>query len=189
MQGDRSTRWRWRQVDLVGLGACAALTVGAFLLGVRPALSQHSTFLGMQEELTARHRDSGELAGALGKLQDQYAALQEQLAASPLRLEAAAQTNLRLAKVTDLATECGLKVDAIQPGTAVAGARFDVVPIRLTAKGKYVTCVRFLDALHRGFPDTGVVSFELGSSSGDPNADDFQFDLEWYAAPTLADAE
>ncbi len=77
-----------------------------------------------------------------------------------------------------------MKIDDIQPGAAASGSRYEMVPISLSGKGTYVTCVGFLHRLRQAFPDTGVSSLALqGNPGAAGGAAQFRFDLLWYAAP------
>ena len=101
-----------------------------------------------------------------------------------LQLQPAAQINRRIAQVSDLAAKAGLKIDDIAPGTAVRGAQYDMIPIRLAGQGTYLKCVGFLSRLREALPDTGVSALELWSDPTDPDdAASFRFDFLWHAAP------
>jgi Tfp pilus assembly protein PilO len=140
------------------------------------------------------------LAGAVAKTEQARSALRDlerrvgearrALADAPMRLESTARMNGRVAELNALASSRGLEIDEVRPGGPVAGPWFTQVPVRMTGSGPYASCLLFLHALARQFPDTGVAGIEL---RGDPTTDDtpavFTFDLVWYAAPaTSADA-
>ena len=177
-------------IDAAGAAICIALCLVTYFAGIGPILSQHDACAVKRTELASRRDELGRLSTILQQLQDRRARVSADLAQSPLRLQAASRTNRRLAEIAELATKCGLNVDAIQPGRATAGNLYDIVPIHLAGTGRYPTCVRFLHRLQRVFPDTGVISLDLagGDPTGQPSSASFRCQLKWHTAPGLAGA-
>ena len=185
MPSSRFTKSSCLWIDAAGVGVCVALSLVTYFAGIEPILGRHEACKAKRTELASRRDELGRLSASLQELQDRRARVSADLAQCPLRLQAASRTNRRLAEIAELATTCGLKVDAIQPGHATAGALYDIVPIRLTGTGKYPTCVQFLHKLQKVFPDTGVISLDLagGDPPGRPAAGSFHCQLKWHTAP------
>lgn len=188
MNGSTNNPWRWRQLDAIGASVCLLLTVIMYVSGIEPLLARHAAAQTARGQLQHRRSKLLRLSASLRKLQKEHAAVQEQLTASPLRLQAASLLNVRLDQVTQLAAECGLKVGQIHPQAILSGSRYRVVPIQLAGEGSYPTCVLFLKRLRAESPDTGVVHIDLRNSADNAKAARFLFSLEWYAAPAAGEA-
>jgi Tfp pilus assembly protein PilO len=181
-----ATRWRWWPIDAAGAGICLAATLMAYLLGIAPVLKGHASYASQQSEVTARREEYRGLCAKIKGLQDRLAAVRKALSESPLRLRTASQTNSRLAEMGELAAQCKLKVDEIEPGKVQPGPRYEIVPIRLTGQGAFPSCVQFLRRLREKYPDIGGVRIELNSKAeGAEPVAGFEFHLEWYAAPAV----
>jgi len=97
--------------------------------------------------------------------------------------------NNGIAELTDRAGKSAINIEDISPGKPVHSLRFDVVPIKVAGAGTYRTCALFIHNLRKTFPDTGVASFSLSGNPSDPTEPaKFQFDLEWFAAPSAVPA-
>ncbi len=178
---------RW-QIHAAAAALFLALSVGGYLLGLRPAIADAALRQAHARELAERHRRAVELDQSLGQLKAQLSRLREDLDASPLRLQPADQINRRLADITRIATSCHLQFTQVQPGTLRAGRRHAVVPIELAGSGTYITFARFLRALHETNLDIGVSAFQITanpSQPGEPAA--FRCQLLWYVQPPLDD--
>jgi len=90
-----------------------------------------------------------------------------------------------LTAICALATECGLAPEAIEPQQQVAEPLFATITLRLSGRGSYQSCVRFLQKLQKDMPHNTIAGIELSAapSSADPNVT-FTFQLVWHAAPT-----
>jgi len=177
-------KWRLWRIDGIGAAICVAMTLATYFLAVRPRSRRHDVFAARQAEFNARQSESHQLSETARELERHKNSSAEQLQSGPLRLETPSETNRRLAKITDLANACGLKVNQIAPDALIVGARYGVVPIRLSGTGRYPTCVQFLRRLHEMFPDTAVAAIDLGATPNNPeDLATFKFNLEWYTAP------
>jgi Tfp pilus assembly protein PilO len=163
---------------------CAAISFGAYLAGIRPALAQHGEQNEQQVELQAARHKAANLVGARNAALAQVAAVNAELNNLPLRLEPASTVNHRLAALTALITDCKLGIDKTRAGTPVDVGDYQAVPIVITGTGTYPAVARFLHRVRKAFPDTAVRSFETAnnSASAESPTATFQFDLVWHAA-------
>ncbi len=176
--------WRLWRIDGIGAALCVAMTLVTYFAAVQPSSRRHAVFATQRAELDARREDCRQLTETARALAEQSKASASELQGSPLRLEKPSQTNRRLAKITELANACGLKVNRITPASTIAGPRYGVVPIVLRGSGEYPTCVQFLRRLHKMFPDTAVAAIDLEASPNNAEIPtSFTFSLEWYTAP------
>ena len=185
MKPSPSTKSSCLWIDAAGVAVCLALCLSTYFAGIHPILGRHDACAAKRTELAARRDELHRLSAILQGLRDRRTSVSEELAQSSLRLQSASRTNHRLAEIAELATKCGLKVDAVQPGEATAGNLYDIVPISLTGTGQYPTCVQFLHKLQKVFPDTGVISLNLvgGDPGGRRSAASFECRLKWHTAP------
>ena len=179
--GNKFSPWR---IYLCGVAACAALSAGAYAVGVRPAATRHTEQAAKQTELRAAKQKANNLAGQLNTARGDLARVNDALANLPLRLEPVAQVNQRLARLTGLADASKLTIDEMRPGTISEGRDYKTVPILIAGNGTYPACAAFLHGLRQRFPDMAVMSFDTTNNSASPDspAATFQFDLAWHAA-------
>ena len=181
----KSNSW---QIYATGVAVCAAVSAGAYLAGIEPALARRAEAAANTAELQTRRENAAQLAGTLAATRRKLAETNRELAGLTLRLESAATLNSRLARLSDLAIEAGLTLDEVQPGTPADGAHYQTVPIRIVGAGTYPACAAFLRRLRERFPDTSVRSFELASSNPlrhggrDPIPAVFRVELTWHTA-------
>jgi Tfp pilus assembly protein PilO len=163
---------------------CAAISFGAYWVGVRPALAQHEEQTQRQVELQAARHKAANLVGARNAALAQVAAVNAELNNLPLRLEPASTVNHRLAALTALIKDCKLGIDKTRAGAPVDAGDYQAVPIVITGTGTYPAVARFLHKVRTTFPDTAVRSFETAnnSASAESPTATFQFDLVWHAA-------
>jgi Tfp pilus assembly protein PilO len=173
------------KVYVCGGAVCAALTAGAYLFGVRPAVARYDEHVARQLELKAARQKAANLVGVRNNTQSQLNAVNESVKNLTLRLEPASTVNQRLSKLTDLATrECQLVIDEMRPMPPADGPDYQTVPILIAGSGTYPNCARFLHRLRQAFQDTAVKSFETTNNSSSPDnpTATFQVELVWHAA-------
>lgn len=186
---DRFGSSRW-PIHVGGLLACVVLMGLFYFAGLRPLAAAYTEQSARVEQLEAQRKLSDRLTRSLQGLQQQLASTQQSLAAIPNPLQPARQINHRLALVTDLANECQVRIEQIQPKSGRSGAFYDVVPIEVTGGASYRTFVSFLHGLHETFGDLGVESFALSANPVDLRAEPaFELQLLWYAQPTFKSAK
>lgn len=176
---------KWWPVYAAGAGVCAAVSLVLWFTVLSSALQQRDARHARAKELTERRHKAGEVGGALTAVRRKADAVEKALKKTAIRLEPAALVNDRLAKLTDLANECGLSVDEVQPGHTTDGAHYQTVALKLAGSGTFPACAKFLHKLHDGFPDTRVYTMETSNTSPNPLVPQvaFRVDLLWYAAP------
>lgn len=179
------TAWKSWPVYASGAGVCAAVWVMVWLTLLSPALRQREARIAKANELVARRHKAGEVAGALGAVRKKTESVEAALGRTAMRLEPATLVNDRLARLTELANECGLGVDEVQPGEITDGPHYQSVALKLAGSGNYPAFARFLHRLHDAFPDTGVRGMDTSNNSPNPVVPvvSFRLDLVWYAAP------
>ena len=183
------TRLRPIHVDLAGAAVCALLVLLGYLIGIRPLVVRRKEMAAQEAALDDRYRDAAKLAGTVTALKKRLAGVKKELAESPVKLQPANRINERIARVADLAADCGMKIDEIQPDKSFSTPRFQTVPIRVVGSGNFKACVKLLRTFRDAFPDTAISSFELKGNPRQPAAPArFQVELLWYAAadPRLA---
>jgi Tfp pilus assembly protein PilO len=182
-------KWKTRHIDAAAIGLCVLIAVPFSFPRINP-LMRPPDYGAQQAAQLAVLRSSTQAADKAVALQKaRLAEMRADLARQTVPLQPARNVNRRLAELTDLAAGAGLEVSEIVPAAAVAGSRFDTVPIRIRGTGSYPTCAAFLCKLTRAFPDTSVNSFELSGEPDKPHAPAaFRVQLAWYATPSAAAA-
>ena len=187
MKQTNGTKFNPWSVYLGGAVVCAALSAGAYGVGVRPASRRHAEQIASQTELHNARQKANNLAGQLNTTRAELARVNEAIANLPLRLEPVTQINQRLARITDLADSIKpvkLTIDEMRPGVISDGRDYKTVPIYIAGNGTYPACAAFLHGLRKSFPDMAVLSFDTTNNSATPDspAATFQFELAWHAA-------
>lgn len=176
----------WPLWQIYGAGAlvCAGLTFGAWAVAVRPLLDGRAERQALAAQLAERVRAAADRTAALDAANRQLDQVKAALARTPLRLESDALLNQRLARVTTLAAESGLRMDEIQPGAPEDGPHYRTVPVRLVANGPYAACATFLHRLRDEFPDTGARGFDAANAAPDPEnpVATLRLELLWFTA-------
>jgi Tfp pilus assembly protein PilO len=174
-----------RKVVGLGLLACAGLSAGSYLLGVRPAIARLADRAAAEEELHARQAAADKAVADLAVARARLAAARRELDALPLRLEPAAAVNRRLNQLAEAAAAAGVTLNEVQPHPPVDGPHYQTVLIRVGGTGGYPACAAFLHAVRDRFPDTSVRLFEAQNPTPDRdrNVAGFRLDLAWHAAP------
>jgi hypothetical protein len=171
-------------IDAVGIGVCVLASMAFYAVTIGPLLERQSVAARHNQELENQQQRAAGLEAAISTAKERLAAVQTDLAAETIELEAAARINKRVAALTVFFSHCGLKVDDVQTGTACRGLQYDVVPITIVGRGPYDRCVRFFHGLNATFPDMSVAHIDL---TGNPTlasaSEAFRFELFWYAAP------
>jgi Tfp pilus assembly protein PilO len=168
----------------IAAGVCVALTAAAYAAGVRPMMDRQARQSALRETLNDRRATASRLAGEAIDLQREVNAGKETLAKSPVRLQPAALINQRLAAIARLATDCGLSLDEVRPGSAADSTHFQTVPVRIAGGGRYPACAAFLRKLRQNYGDMGVRQFTVANVGGSvPSATpaaSFQAELVWF---------
>jgi Tfp pilus assembly protein PilO len=182
--GNKFSPWR---IYVGGAVVCAALSIAAYCVGVRPATLRRAEQVEKQSELHAARQKANNLAGQLNTARAELTRVNDAIASLPLRLEPVAQINQRLARLTDMADSIRpvkLTIEEMRPGVASEGRDYKTLPIYIAGSGTYPACAAFLHGLRKNFPDMAVLSFDTTNNSASPDspAATFQFELAWHAA-------
>lgn len=183
MKDQQNHNFSWH-IGMAAVATCIGLTVAAYAVGVRPMLQQREQDELQRASLEERRATAAERATQLADLQRDLAETKDALARSPIRLQAATLVNQRLEAIARVATECGVGLDEMRPGSAADSTHFQTVPIRIVGNGTYPACATFLRRLRRTFGDMGVGTFHAGNNapSGTAPTATFQAELIWFTA-------
>jgi Tfp pilus assembly protein PilO len=177
--------WNHWRMDLTAASLVAGLAAIAYFAHVAPTLGQYEQAEAQVNQLSSQQVRSRDLERSLLTMKDKLAALERTAGgARQLELDPASELNRRLARLTELASESGLQVDAIERGATADFQRYSTVGIRISGRGSYRSCAAALAKLRTEMPDTGVVSMDLASAAvtSDP-AVTFTLDLLWFTQP------
>ena len=188
MTSGNLTRWQW-YTDAAGCVFCIGVTLVFYVLGISPLQRKHTDQASRYASLSAQQGIATKLAEELEEAKSSLVEANKTLDESPFQLVSSSSVNSRIARMTELASKCGLKLDQIRPGTPAVGSRYETIPIYLTGSGNYHTCVLLLYRLRQAFPDTTVTSLELSRDEGAIQAGaSFSISLLWYTSPALSAA-
>jgi Tfp pilus assembly protein PilO len=178
---EQANHFPW-QLCCVAVAGCIGLSVAAYMLGISPLLQQREHDTAQQQLLADRRATASQVSSAVANVQRDLAAAKQALANTPVRLQPATLVNQRLEAVARVATECGVALDEMRPGSAADSTHFQTVPIRIVGSGRYPACATFLRTLRATFGDMGVRTFQAANSaaaSATPSAL-FQAELVWF---------
>ena len=171
----------WR-MDSIGLAILLALTGLAYCIEISPAMRDREALRAGSALLTQKRETISHLQQTLHNVNAQIAALQV-AQASELKLQPPSQINDRLSDLSTIAGDCGLVVEAIEPGETLPSVRYSTVPIRINGRGTYPQFVQFIHALRAKLPDTSVTDVNLSGGGTDISAN-FTINVLWHAALT-----
>ena len=172
------------QIDAIGAVVCLVASLAVFFAVLGPLIKQRSFLANQRDKLAARRDESSCLGASMRTLGNQLATVEQELTRSETRLGSSDRTNQRLAALTALFYDCSLAVDDIQAGKIAAGHIWDLVPINIAGRGKYVQCVTALGRLRQRFADMSVARFRLqGDPARSEEPEAFRFQLLWHTAP------
>jgi Tfp pilus assembly protein PilO len=171
-------------IDALGASICIALTALLYFGAVHPRSADATMLSGRQAELVEQMNTARQLAASRAAVTRRVEAAQDALLHHDLKLDRTARLNHRLARMSDLAAECGLHVDEIHVGDSTPQTYYQTVALELKCRADFRQAVLFLRSLHRTAPDVGVWSFTLSGNPRDAaTAATAEFDLAWFAAP------
>ena len=179
-----SPKWTASQMDITAAALCVGMSLLAYFVGLAPIVEHRDRRITQWEQWVERRRELSRLSHTVLVLKRHLSATREELARCQVKLESADHINSHVAQLTGLLSECELQVDALQPGRALAGSQYYLIPIALQGRGGFVQSLSFLHRLGMTLRDIGAVQFSL---SGDPSKPAergaFTIDLLWYTAP------
>ena len=180
----------WWHVDLAGLALCALLTCIGYGTIVQPIARERDRLTAKRTDLEQLKQQARLAENSRSSLEQELDRVHQLIADSAVQLESVAHLNGRLARLLDLATESGMQIDETQSGDTEEGTWHRTVPVRVSGRGSYTSCARFLHGLQTRLPDVEVLSFNLaGSPQKRSEAAMFRFELAWYAAAGTSDEE
>ncbi len=168
-----------------GLGAVAllGLAMAGYLLVVDPVVRGRSAQESLEQHVRIDTERFESLRATRDSLRGKVEAGQQRLDKSGVSLLALSGRNTRMGELTELAVECGLRLDRLQPGEPTPGEMFTITPIMMQGAGSYSDAAMFLHLIVERFADVSARSFRL-EAQGDPDRKaSFVFELAWYADP------
>ena len=176
--------WKHWRIDLGGVAVIAGLSAAAYFGLVAPAVAHHQLAQAQSADLIAQQNKTRDMERSLRTLNDQLGSVRSTIEKSRFMLEPPTALNDRLAKITDIAGEHHLQVDAIESGATLNYPRFSTVAIRMSGKGPYRNCAAMLQRVREQMIDVGVTAIQMTSTgiAIDTNAN-FSIELVWYTQP------
>ena len=169
---------------LVGTLLILVLSIGVYLVEIGPLYSHYSDRHMHVSLLAQQLNRTRDLDATLKRTRSSTAEMRTFLADHGITLESRSRLNDRLTAICALATECGLVPEGIEPQRQVAEPLFTTIALRLSGRGSYQSCVRFLQKLRSEMPHNTVAGIELSAApSGNESSVSFNFQLIWHAAP------
>jgi len=175
--------WKHWRIDAIGAAVCAAATLLVYFAGIHPLSTRQEASELQQRDLETVEQRAARQKLELTALRRRLADTQRSLTDKPIRLEPVRDINRRLAQISRLAGETGLRAADLQTGEMSEGTYYDATRVSVKGSGSYQAFTQFLQRLDSTFPDMGASAFDLKASgrNGSGNAD-FQFDACWFHA-------
>lgn len=168
-------------IDAGGVALIAALSAGAFVLGVRPALEARAQSRMLDQSAEVAETLLQERVTTLRGLSAAEAAARARVEALPGARPLAERSRV-MTELAELAREMGVSVRELSPREPRKEARYSVVAVRLAGDCTLDELRAFVAALHQRFPDVELASLDQGASWGMASSSGpFSMDLWWYA--------
>jgi Tfp pilus assembly protein PilO len=173
-------RRHWR-IDAAGAAVCAAATAAVYFVGILPLLSKREARETEKRDMVLVQQHALKQKIELAALRRSLADTQRSLADKPIRLEPVGDINQRLAQISRLADQAGLRVADLQTGSMTEGVHYGATRVSMKGSGSYRTFTEYLQRLRAKFPDMAASSLDLKASgrAGSGNAD-FQLEACWF---------
>ncbi|MEX2670997.1 MAG: type 4a pilus biogenesis protein PilO [Phycisphaeraceae bacterium] len=176
-----------KQIDLLGIAVVVIATVVVFVTVLQPLLAQRLARADQRQQMATQREHVREMETAAGQLRAHLERIEQTVADAEAALEPSRHLNQRVAALASLAEEAGLELTEIQPGRAVAGMRYEVLPIQLAGSGTYADYARFLHQLSAQFVDVTITTMSLQGESrergGRERVTGFRLTVQWHALP------
>lgn len=166
-------------------GAATILAIASlwYATAIHPLEQARAERQSREAALVEQQRRLSELSSQRQVLSAEIQRLRKQLS-DRVDLLPRSRMNERLARLTELATECGLTIDELSPKDWIARGALAEVPINATLRGDFADIARFMNALHDRTPDVDVRSFDIGGTPSRGSEDiRAALVLAWYADP------
>jgi Tfp pilus assembly protein PilO len=199
MNAGNSLKGRILRVDAIGMALCAALSTGAYFVGVEPVINIQARVEEQERLIDEQLRIAADSEQLLLQEQTKLAELKRRLNANNVQLAPPTDINRRLDRISRLLESHGLTMQTLDPGTAHTDpelGKFVMVPIRLAGRGSFAGMTRFLhQLLSKEFPDVELRSLNFSAptvggpaTEFEPDKAAFLLELRWYAAPAESTA-
>src|SRR6185436_12769117 len=163
----------------------AALTAVVYLFEISPLYDHYRDRHIRVAQLADQVNRTRELDATLKRTRNSVSEVQTFLKEHGITLESRSRLNDRLTAIIALATECGLVPEGIEPQRQSAEPLFTTIALRLSGRGSYLNCVRFLEKLRGDMPHNTIAGIELSAAPSGREAEvAFNVQLIWHAAPT-----
>ncbi|MCE7973209.1 MAG: hypothetical protein DYG92_02615 [Leptolyngbya sp. PLA1] len=173
--------WPTWWIDAGGVACLAALSAGAFALGVRPAIEARAQSRLLDQSARSAEALLQERVTELRGLTETERAVRARLDALP-SARALSERSRVMTGLAELAREMGVSVRELSPREPRREARSAVVAVRLAGDCTLDQLRSFVAALYAKFPDVELASLDQGASWGMADAPGpFSMDLWWYA--------
>lgn len=186
--GPQGLNRAWK-VDVAGVVALGALSLGGYLAGLGPYLGAKVDKARHDIAMSDATRDREEARADTERFSAVLAGLREETKSIEVELQPFSHKHVQVGNIARLAAESFLLVDQVSPSSpvAIAGVAAVVkVPIILTGKGSYEQISEFLRGIDEQFKDTAVESVRLlAEPSTDGAKATFSVTLHWYARPDI----
>ncbi|MHC5113196.1 MAG: type 4a pilus biogenesis protein PilO [Planctomycetota bacterium] len=180
----------WWHVDLAGVALCVVLTFVGYGIILQPIADERDRLTAKRNELQQIQQQAHLAETSRTSLEEELKDVRQRIEDSAVHLESAAHLNGRLARLLALATDSGMQVDETSSGDTEDGQWHRTVPVRVSGRGSYTSCARFLHGLQAKLPDVEVLAFNLvGTPAQRSQGATFRFELAWYAAAAASDEE
>jgi Tfp pilus assembly protein PilO len=157
------------RVELIALPLCLLATAGVYYLAIAPALEGRASESELRSRLAEREKEWERLDAENTAQLQALERTRERNKQRTLALKPGSEQINRIAAITELAASCGLDVDQLAPGKSANLQLFMATPIKLTGRGAYPDCARFLSMLHDTLPDFKVRSLRLVAALRQPD--------------------
>jgi Tfp pilus assembly protein PilO len=184
MAGPNPLRWCTLRIDGAALAGLCFLSVVAFFLQVKPLLTERHESVQLAQNLLDAEQRLNDGKHVHQKAVAELDAVKGALAKVEVSLESVQQLNARLTRLTQIATDSQLTIDVLEPGKTTVDGAYAGVLMRLSGRGPYRACTRFIQKIDHQMPDVAITGLDLTSNSGaQEQIVSFSIDLAWYARP------
>lgn len=169
-------------IDLLAVGAIAAVGALVYLLGVRPEQDRQSEIETQQKAVETAEKEQAKLRADLLRVQKQVMTARSRAQQQRVMLQPVSQTNRRLAELTRITAGHGVEIQALLPQSAMKNTRYAAVPIRISGRAPWEATVALIADLHARFSDTAVTGFSVSADAQDRSKPaSLMLDFVWYA--------
>lgn len=170
-------------VHVAGVGLIGAIAFAGYIGCVGPARAAQSRNTALRASLAGASEQESSLRRRQREIEGKLRDARGQVTTRGVTLRAPDQLNGQVERVSSLAAEAGVIVDALSSAAPIEDAKFRRIPLRMSGRATSRNLAEFMRAVRQRLPDVTVRTFDIHADvSNTGEGATVQMELDWYAS-------